>query len=154
VSGVSGARLIALPLALVAGVLLAVGVAACGDEKKHKPRIKTKTVTVQEKASPTTSTGALDPDAAKKAAEAGIPPGASASPAVSPPAGATGVPSGAIPSGGIPPGVLPSGINPEVSGRVKVKVDSSRRVSRNLDVCRPNRGLCRALDQLPGVDTR
>jgi hypothetical protein len=34
---------------------------------------------------------------------------------------------------------------------VKVKVDSSRRVSRNLEVCRQNREICNAVDNVRDV---
>jgi hypothetical protein len=157
-----GARLIALPLVLLAGILLALGVGACGDEKKDRRKPRTKTVTVQEKQTPTSPTGQMSPKEAKKAAAAGqVPPGADASdlaaaqgaggiPAgAAPPSG--GIPPGAIPSGGIPPGAIPSGSGPtgfEIPDRVRVKVDSSRRVSRTYDLCRQNRQICGAIDNV------
>jgi hypothetical protein len=169
------ARLIALPLALLSGALLAVGVVACGGEKKDKRKTRTKTVTVQESESPKSPTGELTPKQARRAAAGGeLPPGASPedlAPAQGaggdipsgavPPSG--GIPSGAIPSGGIPPGAIPPGAIPEgalssgrgrgatgfdIPERVKVKVDSSRRVTRNFDVCRQNREVCDAVDNV------
>ena len=49
----------------------------------------------------------------------------------------------AIPSGG---GRGATGF--DIPDRVKVKVDSSRRVTRNFDVCRQNREVCDAVDNV------